>query len=49
MLHADYTDQKEQIVIVEFEGKHPRIDPTAFVAEHAMIIGDVDVGPRANI
>ncbi|MBP1735168.1 MAG: gamma carbonic anhydrase family protein [Deltaproteobacteria bacterium] len=49
MLHADYTDQKEQIVIVEFEGKHPRIDPTAFVAENAMIIGDVDVGPRANI
>lgn len=36
-------------MIVEFDGKRPRIDPTAFVAENAMIIGDVAVGPRANI
>jgi carbonic anhydrase/acetyltransferase-like protein (isoleucine patch superfamily) len=36
-------------MVVEFDGKHPRIDPTAFVAENAMIIGNVDIGPRANI
>jgi carbonic anhydrase/acetyltransferase-like protein (isoleucine patch superfamily) len=36
-------------MIVKFEGKHPQIDPTAFVAENAMVIGDVHVGPRANI
>lgn len=36
-------------MIVEFDGKRPKIDPTAFVAENAMIIGNVDVGPRANI
>jgi carbonic anhydrase/acetyltransferase-like protein (isoleucine patch superfamily) len=36
-------------MVIEFDGKRPRIDPTAFVAENAMIIGNVDVGPRANI
>src|SRR5512136_2602559 len=36
-------------MIVEFEGKQPRVDPTAFVAENAMVIGDVDVGTGANI
>lgn len=28
---------------------HPTIDPTAFVAESAIIRGDVRVGPRASI
>ena len=32
-----------------FKGKSPVIDPTAFVAETAVIIGDVTIGPRANI
>lgn len=36
-------------MVVEFNGKRPRIDPTAFVAENALIIGNVDVGPRTNI
>jgi carbonic anhydrase/acetyltransferase-like protein (isoleucine patch superfamily) len=36
-------------VIVEFCGKHPRVDPTAFIADHVMVIGDVEIGPRANI
>lgn len=36
-------------MIVEFEGKHPKIDPTAFVAENATVIGDVEVGPGTNI
>jgi carbonic anhydrase/acetyltransferase-like protein (isoleucine patch superfamily) len=36
-------------MVVEFDGKHPRIDASAFVAENAMIIGNVDIGPRANI
>jgi carbonic anhydrase/acetyltransferase-like protein (isoleucine patch superfamily) len=36
-------------MIVEFDGKRPRIDPTAFVAENAMVIGDVHIGQRANI
>ena len=32
-----------------FKEKLPRIDPTAFVAENAMLIGDVEIGPEANI
>lgn len=36
-------------MIKAFKGKSPVIDPSAFVAETAVIIGDVEVGPRANI
>ena len=36
-------------MIIAFKEKFPRIDPTAFVAENAMVIGDVEVGPGANI
>jgi carbonic anhydrase/acetyltransferase-like protein (isoleucine patch superfamily) len=36
-------------MIVEFNGKRPRIDPKAFVADTAMVIGDVVVGAGANI
>jgi len=36
-------------MIVEFEGKHPKIDLTAFVAENATVIGDVEVGPGTSI
>jgi carbonic anhydrase/acetyltransferase-like protein (isoleucine patch superfamily) len=30
-------------------GDHPRIDPTAFVAPGARIVGDVTIGPRASV
>jgi gamma-carbonic anhydrase len=36
-------------MIVEINGKRPRIDPKAFVVDSAMIIGDVVIGPGANI
>jgi len=36
-------------MIVEFEGKHPYIDLTAFIAENAMVIGDVEIGSGTNI
>jgi len=36
-------------MVVEFAGKRPKIDSSAFLADGAMIIGDVEVGPRANI
>jgi carbonic anhydrase/acetyltransferase-like protein (isoleucine patch superfamily) len=36
-------------MIVEFQGKLPNIDPSAFIAENAMIIGDVSIGPATNI
>jgi carbonic anhydrase/acetyltransferase-like protein (isoleucine patch superfamily) len=37
------------MIIKPYRGKTPRIDPSAFVAETAVIIGDVEIGPRANI
>ncbi len=36
-------------MILPFKEKHPKIDATAFVAENAMIIGDVEIGPGSNI
>jgi carbonic anhydrase/acetyltransferase-like protein (isoleucine patch superfamily) len=36
-------------MIMPFKGKLPRIDPTAFVAENATIIGDVEIGAGSNI
>lgn len=36
-------------MIVEFKGKRPKIDPTAFIAENAMVIGDVEIGSGSNI
>ena len=36
-------------MIVEFNSKYPKVDPTAFIAENAMVIGDVEIGPGANI
>ena len=36
-------------MIMAFKEKFPKIDPTAFVAENATIIGDVEIGPGSNI
>jgi gamma-carbonic anhydrase len=36
-------------MILEINGKRPRIDPKAFVADSATVIGDVVVGQNANI
>jgi carbonic anhydrase/acetyltransferase-like protein (isoleucine patch superfamily) len=36
-------------MIMAFAGKHPKIHPTAFIAENAMVIGDVEIGPESNI
>ena len=35
--------------IISFNGKAPRIDPTAFIAPTATLIGDVVVGPEASV
>ena len=35
--------------LIDFEGKSPRIDPAAFVAPGARLIGDVEIGPEASI
>jgi carbonic anhydrase/acetyltransferase-like protein (isoleucine patch superfamily) len=36
-------------MIREFDGKYPRIDPTAFIADDALVIGDVTIQTGANI
>lgn len=35
--------------IIAFQGKVPRIHPTAFIAPGARIIGDVEIGPNSSI
>ena len=35
--------------ILRFGGKFPTIDPTAFVAPGAQLIGDIEIGPDASI
>ena len=37
------------MIIVEFEGKRPRVHPEAFVAETATLIGDVTVEKGASV
>jgi len=36
-------------VIRNFRGIQPKIDPSAFVAETAVIIGDVEIGPQSSV
>lgn len=36
-------------VILPFKDKHPQIDETAFIAENAIIIGDVTIGTKSSI
>jgi carbonic anhydrase/acetyltransferase-like protein (isoleucine patch superfamily) len=33
----------------EFDGKRPKVDPSAFIAETAAVIGDVEIGARSSI
>jgi len=37
------------VILKSYQGKSPKIDPTAFIAENAVIIGDVEIGPRASV
>lgn len=36
-------------IIIPFDGKTPRIAPTAFVAENATLIGDVEISEHASV
>lgn len=33
----------------EFEGRVPRVDPSAFVSEAAYVVGDVQIGARSSV
>ena len=36
-------------MIIEFRGKRPKIDPSAYIAPTAVIIGDVEIGAESSI
>jgi carbonic anhydrase/acetyltransferase-like protein (isoleucine patch superfamily) len=36
-------------MIRSFQGIQPRIDPSAFIAETAVVIGDVEIGPQSSL
>ena len=36
-------------MVIQYRGKRPKIDPSAFVAPTAVLIGDVEVGPQSSI
>jgi gamma-carbonic anhydrase len=36
-------------MIRPFQGIHPKIDPSVFIAETAVIVGDVEIGPQSSI
>jgi len=35
--------------LIPFEGRLPKVDPSAFVAAGARLIGDIEIGPEASI
>ena len=37
------------MTLIAFEDKAPRVDPAAFVAPGARLIGDVELGPEASV
>jgi phenylacetic acid degradation protein len=44
-----FRTQEDVMPLYEFEGRVPRIDPTAWVAPSADVIGDVRIGPKCYI
>jgi carbonic anhydrase/acetyltransferase-like protein (isoleucine patch superfamily) len=39
----------QKIMIKPFQNIHPKIDESAFIAENAVIIGDVEIGAQASV
>jgi carbonic anhydrase/acetyltransferase-like protein (isoleucine patch superfamily) len=40
---------KEATVLIEHQGRRPRVDPSAYVAPTAIISGDVTIGPESRV
>ena len=36
-------------MLIEYRGKRPKVDPSAFVAPNATLVGDVEVGAESSI
>ena len=41
--------QGERVSVIEFEGKKPRVHPSAFLAPGSWVIGDVTLGEDVNV
>jgi len=37
------------VILRPYQGKSPKIDPSSWIAENSVIIGDVEIGPKVNI
>jgi carbonic anhydrase/acetyltransferase-like protein (isoleucine patch superfamily) len=46
---ASGSEKEVQKMIIPFKGKSPKVDPTVFIAETAVVIGDVEIKSEANI
>jgi carbonic anhydrase/acetyltransferase-like protein (isoleucine patch superfamily) len=40
---------KEATVLIEHQGRRPRVDPSAYVAPTAILSGDVTIGPESRV
>jgi carbonic anhydrase/acetyltransferase-like protein (isoleucine patch superfamily) len=40
---------KMQPLVLTYDGIEPTIDPTAWLAPNATVIGNVEIGPRASV
>ncbi|MCY2960546.1 MAG: gamma carbonic anhydrase family protein [Planctomycetota bacterium] len=38
-----------EALVLPYHGRHPRFGPAVFVAPTAVVIGDVELGPRASV
>ncbi|HEU5479322.1 MAG TPA: gamma carbonic anhydrase family protein [Candidatus Tumulicola sp.] len=36
-------------MLITYRGKRPAVDPSAFVAPNAVLIGDVEIGPESSV
>src|SRR5580693_9151572 len=43
-MHSKYAP-----IILAYRGVMPKIDPTAFIAPGAVIVGDVEIGPESSV
>ena len=49
MLLQAFISAKEDIILVNWKGIDPKIDPSAFIEHSANIIGDVTIGPESSV
>jgi carbonic anhydrase/acetyltransferase-like protein (isoleucine patch superfamily) len=48
-VHQNLSLSMEHATIIEYNGKRPKVDPSAFIAPTAVLIGDVVIGAESSI